>query len=83
MGTIEMKKAIATTEILGQTIRYYRKRQSLTQASLALLAGVGRRFIVELEQGKDTIQFAKVLQVLHALGIGIEVVAHWDDSDSV
>ena len=40
----------------------------LTQPQLALAAGVGVRFIVDLEAGKPTLRLENVLRVLHALG---------------
>lgn len=58
-----------TTKQIGALIRSTRKKQSLTQVELASLAQVGPRFIGELERGKETLSFAKVLQVFNALGI--------------
>ena len=53
---------------IASFIRYHRKRLSLTQAELANKAGVGIRFIRELEQGKETVQLDKVNQVLSLFG---------------
>lgn len=53
---------------LGQAVRHARKELNLTQPQLALAAGVGVRFIVELEAGKPTVRLESVLRVLHALG---------------
>ena len=55
------------TEI-ASFIKYHRKRLSLTQEELANKAGVGIRFIRELEQGKETVQLDKVNQVLSLFG---------------
>ena len=73
-----MKHPIYATKKLGQTVRTYRKKQQLTQADLALLAGVGIRFIVDLEKGKPTLQFEKILQVLAALGVQLNLETFWD-----
>lgn len=43
----------------------------LTQEELALKAGVGIRFVRELEQGKETLQMNKVNQVLHLFGFSL------------
>lgn len=43
----------------------------LTQPDLAMTAGVGLRFIVEVEKGKPTAQVGKVLRVLRTLGIAV------------
>jgi len=55
------------TEI-ASFIKYHRKRLNLTQEELANKAGVGIRFIRELEQGKETVQLDKVNQVLSLFG---------------
>ena len=54
---------------IGQMVRRVRKRAGLRQDELAGAAGVGIRFIVDLEAGKPTLQVGKVLHVLEALGI--------------
>lgn len=53
---------------LGATLRVARKALRLTQADLALAAGVGLRFVVDLEAGKPTVQLERVLRVIDALG---------------
>ena len=49
-------------------IKYHRKKSGITQEELAAKAGVGIRFIRELEQGKETLQLDKVEQVLRLFG---------------
>jgi len=49
-------------------IKYHRKKLNLTQEELANKAGVGIRFVRELEQGKQTLQLNKVNQVLSLFG---------------
>ncbi len=58
---------------LGAAIRHARREQNLTQEELALVAGVGRRFVIELEAAKPTAQVGAVLRVLGALGGGVVV----------
>jgi len=53
---------------LSSFIRYQRKKLGITQEELARKAGVGVRFIRELEQGKSSLQLDKVEQVLHLFG---------------
>jgi len=60
--------AIDSAESLGAALRADRKRLGLTQSDLALAAGVGLRFVVELEAGKPTVRLAQVLRVVDALG---------------
>ncbi len=49
---------------LSQFIKQRRKQTGLTQEELAYKAGVGLRFIRDLEQGKATLRLDKVNQVL-------------------
>lgn len=49
-------------------IKEKRKKLKFTQIELAEKAGVGIRFIRELEQGKETLQLNKVNQVLFLFG---------------
>ena len=53
---------------IGEFVKKERKRHSLTQRELSLKAGVGLRFIRELEQGKKTLRLDKVNQVLFMFG---------------
>jgi y4mF family transcriptional regulator len=46
----------------------------LTQPHLALAAGVGVRFIVDLEAGKPTVRLGHVLRVIDALGGNLKLV---------
>lgn len=59
---------------LGQWVRERRAANGMTQVELALLAGVGRRLVSELERGKASVQLAGVDAVLAVFGkrLGIE-----------
>ena len=59
---------IRSAQQLGDALRAARKQLGLTQPQLALAAGVGVRFIVDLEAGKATVQLQQVLRVIDALG---------------
>ncbi len=59
---------IDSAQALGTGVRVARKRIGLTQPQLALAAGVGVRFIVDLEAGKPTVRLEQVLRVIDALG---------------
>tara|TARA_R110002126_G_scaffold273866_1_gene418632 strand:- start:170077 stop:170313 length:237 start_codon:yes stop_codon:yes gene_type:complete len=60
---------IQSTQDIGHTIRSTRKQLGVTQSDLALAAGTGLRFIIELEQGKTTCQIGKILDILQVLNI--------------
>lgn len=53
---------------IGAFVRRRRKAHGLTQEELAELAGVGTRFLSELERGKPTLRLDKVEQVLAVFG---------------
>jgi len=55
-------------------IKEKRKQIGLTQPELAERAGVGLRFIRELEQGKQSVRLDKVNQVLALFGSEIGVI---------
>ena len=64
-----------TTQLdLATTIKAARRALKLKQADLAAAAGVGTRFVVDLEASKPTVQLGKTLAVLEALGLECRVV---------
>jgi HTH-type transcriptional regulator/antitoxin HipB len=65
--------SIRSPQQLGQALRAARKQLGLTQPQLALTAGVGVRFIVDLEAGKPTLRLENVLRVIDALGGEIQL----------
>ena len=69
---IMIKRTLTPAEI-GTIVRTSRKAAGLRQDELAGAAGVGLRFIVDLEAGKATAQIGKTLQVLQALGCSFEI----------
>ncbi len=56
---------------VGNFVKDNRSRQKLTQEQLADKAGVGLRFVRELEQGKSTLRTDKVNQVLALFGYSL------------
>ncbi len=56
-------------------VKRRRKQLGLTQVDLADRAGVGLRFIRDLEQGKQTLRMDKVNQVLALFGHCLEPVS--------
>lgn len=53
---------------LSKHIKLKRKQNQLTQQELAIKAGVGLRFVRDLEQGKTTLRMDKVNDVLRLFG---------------
>lgn len=59
---------MSATKELIQFVKARRNQLGLTQKDLAERAGVGLRFIRDLEQGKESLQVDKVNQVLALFG---------------
>lgn len=64
---------IQDTTQLGSAIRSMRKQLGVTQKELAMTCGTGLRFVIDLEKGKPTCQIGKILQVLQALGLRVDL----------
>jgi y4mF family transcriptional regulator len=62
---IDMQKKLT---LLSRHIKLKRKQNKLTQPELALKAGVGLRFVRDLEQGKNSLRMDKVNDVLRLFG---------------
>jgi y4mF family transcriptional regulator len=59
---------------IAELVKTKRKAVKLTQPELAEKAGVGLRFIRELERGKKTLRLDKVNQVLQLFGYEVGAV---------
>ncbi|MEW6744080.1 MAG: helix-turn-helix transcriptional regulator [Planctomycetota bacterium] len=64
---------VRSVKQLGGLVRRRRKEAGVRQADAAALAGVGVRFLSELERGKETAEVGKVLQVLERLGLELSI----------
>ena len=58
-----------TKQTLSSFLKNKRKQLKITQPQLAEKAGVGLRFIREIEQGKTSLKMDKVNQVLQLFGM--------------
>ncbi|MNF04205.1 anaerobic benzoate catabolism transcriptional regulator [compost metagenome] len=65
------RRQVSSTADLGVLVRDRRLKMGLTQQDLADAAGTGRRFISELEGGKATLEFGRIIQVCRILGIDL------------
>ena len=57
-----------TINSLAQYVKSQRKALGLTQLNLAIQAGVGLRFVRDMEQGKRTLRMDKVNHILALFG---------------
>jgi len=65
---------LGSADELGETLRAARIRKGMSQQEVALAAGVGRRFVSELEGGKVTAEIGRVFAVCRVVGLAIVVV---------
>ncbi|MFO7870372.1 MAG: helix-turn-helix domain-containing protein [Kiritimatiellia bacterium] len=72
-------KTVADSKELGAAIREERKRLKVTQKQLAMVAGVGLRYLIELERGKPTARMEGAFKVLQALGLKMRLAIPSDD----
>ena len=64
---------ICTVAEIGALVRRRRMEDGVYQSEAAGLAGVGTRFLSELERGKETAEIGKVLRVMERLGLVVWV----------
>jgi HTH-type transcriptional regulator / antitoxin HipB len=70
---VSPEAVIRSSVELGAVVREQRKRLALKQLDIAGLGNTGNRFIVDLENGKPTVQLQKVLDVMDLLGLEVVV----------
>jgi HTH-type transcriptional regulator / antitoxin HipB len=58
----------------GKALRERRRLLGLTQEDVAVEAGVGRRFVIELERGKPGASLEHALRVAALLGLEVDLV---------
>ena len=70
---MEDKVKITSIAEIGKLVRQRRKADHIDQQTAANLCNVGRRFLSELENGKETLEIGKVLHVLTMFGFDVEI----------
>lgn len=74
---------IKASHDIGLLVRNKRKENGLTLHDAAAVCGVSHVFLSELENGKESVQLNKVLQVTTCLGIEISADSRgWDTGDT-
>jgi HTH-type transcriptional regulator / antitoxin HipB len=66
-------RTISTADDLGAAVRAARKARRLRLEDVALAAGVGIRFLSELERGKPSVRLEETLRVVAALGVQLKL----------
>ncbi len=59
--------------VFGQALCARRKKLGYTQEDVASMLGYSPRLIGEMERGRDTVAFGKILA--YATGLGIDLIA--------
>ena len=72
---------VSKTEDLGKALRARRRELGYSQIELAGFCGCGTRFISDLENGKESIQLGKALDVASMMGLNVYVERRGDASD--
>jgi len=68
-----MEIRVRSASDIGAAVRSRRKSDGLTLVEAAGLCNVNYRFLSNLENGKPTVRLDKVLDVLTALGLELEI----------
>lgn len=64
---------IVDAKSLGIEIRKRRKELQYTQACVAEFTGLSVTFISDVENGKPTVELEKTLELIHILGMDVNV----------
>ena len=57
---------------ISRIVRRHRERANLSRVELALLAGVGKTVVYDIEHGKLSVRFDTLSKILEALNISIK-----------
>lgn len=68
-----MRKSVKSAADVGAAVRWKRLEDKLTLVQAAGLCNVNYRFLSDLENGKPTVRFDKVLHVLACLGLELHI----------
>ena len=68
-----MNNLVRSASDIGGAVRRKRINDRLTLTAAAGLCNVNYRFLSDLENGKQTVRFDKVLQVLACLGLELTI----------
>ena len=64
---------ITNMDEVAEIVRRTRKSQKISQTVLSQASNVGLRFVGDIERGKPSVQFDKLLSVLTSLGIAVKL----------
>ncbi|MEM1326093.1 MAG: helix-turn-helix domain-containing protein [Bacteroidota bacterium] len=71
---------------IGRIILFHRKISGLSRIQCAMMAGVGKTVIYDIEHGKESVQLNTLMKILHVLNIQITLTSplmkHYDHENS-
>lgn len=70
---MHMQPQPTPSQWIGQRIREERRRQSLTQEQLAMVANVATRSLHRIETGEAQVRFDVIVRILAALGLELDL----------
>ncbi len=73
---------IHTLAELGPVLRNERKRRRLTLEDVMFAANVSKTFLIDVEAGKPTCQFDRVLRVASVIGVSLQYAVAPRDGDA-
>ena len=73
VGAMQVTMKVQNIKQLGAVSKLVRQSQSLDQETAGLLSGNGLTFISQFENGKETVEIGRVLNLLEQLGIDLEI----------
>ena len=62
---------VTSSNLIGNAVRFHRRRSGLSQHALADLAGIGKTSVFDIEKGKSTVRLATLMAVLRVLNIDL------------
>lgn len=73
---------LTSVQSAGVAIRTMRKRAGIRIDDFALIAGVSKQFLTDLENGKDTVRMGMVLSLLQRMAVHVNLDLSDDAVDS-
>lgn len=68
-----MKIPIQSVAELGRALRAVRRNSGIRIDDMAATAGVSKQFASDVEHGKPTVQFDRVIKLLSEMGISVSI----------
>ena len=78
-----MKIPIQSVAELGRALRAVRRSSGIRIDDMAATAGVSKQFASDVEHGKPTVQFDRVIKLLREMGISVSIDIPSDAQDEV